>query len=206
MQRDRVLNFGLRFRLVEPDPFMGFKERLRDLVCASEWTLEAVNELRGKSLSCLRVMDGRLDLASEQAPNRLSRITLGSELDRFDMRRIKLNWQLSAIDVHTIQRAVFRFGQVFADLGLGRVRVNDWLSSDDPQFPGSGGHHHMCTTRMGASPDKGVVNSNQRVFGIDNLYIAGSSVFSTGGHANPTFTIVQLSLRLADHIRRLPKL
>jgi choline dehydrogenase-like flavoprotein len=39
------------------------------------------------------------------------------------------------------------------------------------------------------------------VHGIDNLHIAGSSVFPTGGWAFPTFTIIALSLRLADRLR-----
>ena len=53
---------------------------------------------------------------------------------------------------------------------------------------------------MANGPQAGVVDAHCRVFGIDNLYIGGSSVFTTGGHANPTFTVVQLSLRLADHL------
>jgi choline dehydrogenase-like flavoprotein len=53
---------------------------------------------------------------------------------------------------------------------------------------------------MAAAPAQGVVDADCRVFGVDNLYIAGSSVFPTSGHANPTYTIVQLALRLAAHL------
>jgi len=89
------------------------------------------------------------------------------------------------------------------------VQLHDWLLREDDEFalPTSGkgeiaGHHHMCTTRMVSSPNDGVVDSNQKVFGIDNLFIAGSSVFSTGGHVNPTFTLVQMTLRLAEHLNK----
>jgi len=58
----------------------------------------------------------------------------------------------------------------------------------------------MGGTRMASTPAEGVVDSNCKVFGIDNLFIGGSSVFPTGGHANPTYTIVQLALRLGDHL------
>ena len=53
---------------------------------------------------------------------------------------------------------------------------------------------------MAESPATGIVDRNCKVFGIANLYIGGSSVFSTGGHANPTYTIVQLAMRLGDHL------
>ncbi len=65
----------------------------------------------------------------------------------------------------------------------------------------TGGFHHMGTTRMHASPREGVVDPNGRVHGVKNLYVAGSSVFPTAGFANPTLTIVALTLRLADHLK-----
>jgi choline dehydrogenase-like flavoprotein len=59
----------------------------------------------------------------------------------------------------------------------------------------------MGTTRMHDDPKQGVVDRNCRVHGIDNLFVAGSSVFPTGGAANPTLTLLALTLRLADHLR-----
>jgi choline dehydrogenase-like flavoprotein len=55
---------------------------------------------------------------------------------------------------------------------------------------------------MSDSPDRGIVDRNLRVHGTRNLYVGGSSVFPSGGYANPTLTIVQLSLRLGDEIGR----
>jgi len=64
----------------------------------------------------------------------------------------------------------------------------------------------MGGTRIGYDPNNyDVVDSNLKVFNTNNLYIIGSSVFRTGGHANPTLTIVQLSLRLAEHLLSLKK-
>jgi choline dehydrogenase-like flavoprotein len=63
-----------------------------------------------------------------------------------------------------------------------------------------GGNHHMGTTRMSADPRTGVVDADCKVHSLANLYIGGSSVFSTSGHANPTYSITQLALRLGDHL------
>jgi choline dehydrogenase-like flavoprotein len=54
---------------------------------------------------------------------------------------------------------------------------------------------------MAADPRQGVVDADARVHGTANVFVAGSSVFPTGGYANPTLTIVALSLRLADHLK-----
>ena len=61
----------------------------------------------------------------------------------------------------------------------------------------------MGTTRMAADPKEGVVNSDCRLHNVNNLYIAGGSVFPTAGRANPTLTIIALALRLSDHLKSL---
>lgn len=53
---------------------------------------------------------------------------------------------------------------------------------------------------MSNSPENGVVDKNLKVHGTRNLYIAGSSIFPTGGHVPPTLTIAAFSVRLAEHL------
>jgi choline dehydrogenase-like flavoprotein len=64
-------------------------------------------------------------------------------------------------------------------------------------------HHHLGTTRMHRDPRRGVVDPDGRVHGTANVFVVGSSVFPTGGYANPTLTVVALALRLADHLAGL---
>jgi choline dehydrogenase-like flavoprotein len=91
----------------------------------------------------------------------------------------------------------------FGRLGVGRLRVNELLFADDNRWCEnlSWFGHHMGTTRMSDDAGKGVVDSDCRVHGIANLYVASSSVFPTSGFANPTLTILALAVRLADHIK-----
>ena len=86
--------------------------------------------------------------------------------------------------------------------GLGRLQV--LVEDDEFTWPAElgGGRHHMGTTRMHADPKRGVVDANCRVHDVENLYVAGSSVFPTSGAANPTLTLVALALRLADHLAK----
>ena len=94
-------------------------------------------------------------------------------------------------------------GTEFGRLKTGRVRAHNWLLADSDAWGKNlwGGNHHMGTTRMADAPRFGVVDKNCRVHEVANLYIAGSSVFPTGGYANPTLTIVALALRLANHMK-----
>lgn len=61
--------------------------------------------------------------------------------------------------------------------------------------------HHMGTTRMHDNPRYGVVDRNCKIHDLANMFIASGSVFPTGGHANPTLTILALALRIADHLK-----
>jgi choline dehydrogenase-like flavoprotein len=145
-----------------------------------------------------------LGCAGEQAPNPSSRVSLSQDRDAFGLPRIKLDWQLTEQDRRSLMEHMRSLAMEYAALGIGRMRLN---IEDDGIWPErvDGGSHHMGTTRMHDDPEQGVVDRDSRVHGIDNLYVAGSSVFPTGGSANPTLTIVALTLRLADHLRtRLP--
>ncbi len=141
-----------------------------------------------------------LGCACEQAPNPQSRVTLSEERDALGLKRARLDWRLSETDKLSLNRIVHAVGEELGAVGLGRVRP---ALSDDGNWPDEvlGGYHHMGTTRMADSPEHGVVDANCRVHGIANLYIAGSSVFTTSGASNPTLTLVALALRLTDHLR-----
>ena len=136
----------------------------------------------------------------EQAPNPDSRVHLGRELDALGQRRVCVDWRLTPLDWHTYRTAAQLFGDQLSRACAGSFQLEPWLRGDDtPQLQGTA--HHMGTTRMADDPAGGVVDRNLRVHGMDNLHVAGSSVFPTSGWAFPTFTLVALSMRLAEHLR-----
>lgn len=140
----------------------------------------------------------------EQAPNPDSRITLGTEVDALGKRKVCVDWRLTSLDRHTYRTAAELFGSELARACGGVFQLEPWLDGDRDAIPQvHGTAHHLGTTRMSDDPHHGVVDRHCRVHGIDNLHIAGSSVFPTGGWAFPTFTIAALSLRLAENLRGL---
>jgi choline dehydrogenase-like flavoprotein len=141
---------------------------------------------------------------TEQSPNPESRLTLSHERDAMGQNRVALNWQLSELDRRTIAAVARHVAVEFARLGVGRMRISQWLLDQDGGWDESlkWGNHHAGTTRMAHSPRQGVVDANCKLHGLENLYLAGSSVFPTCGYANPTFTLVAMALRLADHLKR----
>jgi len=138
----------------------------------------------------------------EQTPDRNNRVTLSEDRDYFGQRRIALNWRISQRDRDNLW-ACYRI--LAAQLGLlkaGRIRLrydNEQIFDDLLGY----GHHHMGTTRASHDPKTGVVDRDLRVHELVNLYVAGSSIFPTGGHVPPTLTIVALSIRLAEHISKV---
>ena len=137
----------------------------------------------------------------EQAPNPDSRVVLIHERDPFGQNRVCLDWRLSPIDIRSIMRAQQIIDEDLQRSGLGRLQTA--LKDETPPPDLHGGWHHMGTTRMHVDPKKGVVDENCKVHGISNLYIAGPSVFPTCGCANPVLTIVALTARLADNIKKI---
>ncbi len=139
----------------------------------------------------------------EQRPNPDSRVTLSDEVDELDQPKVELNWALTDQEKRTIRAATEAIANEVGRRGVGRVQVSEWLTDDAEGWPDflSGGWHHMGTTRMSEAEQKGVVDSDCKVHGVDNLFVAGSSVYPTSGIANPTLTLVALAIRLADHLK-----
>lgn len=139
----------------------------------------------------------------EQAPNRDSRITLGEKRDVLGLRRVSVDWRLTDLDRHTYRTMTVLSGDRLANACDGRFEPAEWTVNPGVDAEVHSTAHHMGTTRMATDPTQGVVNTQGTVHGMANLHVAGSSVFPTGGWAFPTFTIVALSLRLAEHLRTL---
>lgn len=160
----------------------------------------AENRARGRSPAALSI-PAELWCQAEQPPDPANRIVLGSEVDALGMRRIRLEWRVGAETTRSAAVLLRHVAAEFARLGLARVQVADWLLAPGETSAWHGNSHHLGTTRMSADPRHGVVDRDLRVHGYANLYIAGSSVFPTGGFANPTLTILALSLRLSEHLQ-----
>ena len=212
LDSQRIGNAGLRVGPIErslPSVKSAVKYHTKRLLCANDVIRDFAQSVA--SFSCPRPdTAGYLWVASEQVPNPKSRVLLTEETDRFGLRRAGLDWRATDIDRRTIKQMIATFSRYLASNDYGNVRIEDWLLDDEQPIPGVGedywlgaGWHHMGTTRMATGPEEGVVDPDCRVFGVGNLFIAGSSVFPTGGHANPTLTIVQLTLRLCDHLDRV---
>jgi choline dehydrogenase-like flavoprotein len=142
----------------------------------------------------------------EQSPNPYSRVLLDREKDELGMPRMNLDWQLTALDKRSVRKLYEIIGIEIGKAGVGRVKMMDWLEeSEDAAWPSTlgGGWHHMGTTRMSHHAEEGVVDPNCKVHGIDNLFVAGSSCFPTAGAANPTLTLIALSLRLSNHLKKV---
>ena len=136
---------------------------------------------------------------TEHTPNRDSRLTLvRDELDELRLPRIRLDMRYNELEINSLERSIRMLAAELGRLGAGRLQ---WSGRRDRIVAMmSPSRHHMGTTRMSTSAHDGVVNEQCRVHGVDNLYVAGSSVFPTSGIANPTLTLLALAYRMGDHL------
>ena len=199
--KNKIGSSNITFSLPPSPPIEGgrskpIKRFFRDNLCR----LDSLTDLSRKFVNFHCPGDGVIRTLIEQSPNKASRVTLNNDKDSLGLRRINLNWTMNDLDKRTIRITAIEAAKEFARNDYGRVQLAEYILDKDEEIPASHHCHHMGTTRMASSPQYGVVDENCKVFGINNLYIAGSSVFPTGGGCNPTFPIIQLTLRLADHL------
>lgn len=143
-----------------------------------------------------------LRLMSEQWPDVNSTISLCEKRDALGLPTVVLDWNIADRQMESLSRFAEYTANALKKRGLAEVKIAPLLAARNPDFLRSAddGFHQMGGTRMASTASEGVVDSNLRVFGTNNLYVAGAAVFPTTGFANPTFTAIALGLRLADHL------
>jgi choline dehydrogenase-like flavoprotein len=140
-------------------------------------------------------------IASEQVPDPDSRISLSERRDRLGLPISRIDWRIAPQELASQAVLATAIAREFQRLGMPRAQLADWVAPGrHEQAVMEDGMHPMGATRMSDDPRRGVVDADCRVHGVPGLYVAGSSVFPTGGHANPTLMLVGLAIRLADHL------
>ena len=173
-----------------------YKEIIKNILCvAPEYGKKIANMVFKKDLKC-----GNIFMHLEDAPNENNKIVLNKEKDKFGIPFVKLFYKTSEYSLKTAKLFLEEFGNLCVKEDMGRIAIKDSIYNlEEPKILGAT-CHHMGGTRMGIDKLNSVVNKDLKVHNINNLYVSGSSSFVTSGYTNPTYTIVQLSIRLAEKI------
>ncbi|NVD42209.1 GMC family oxidoreductase [Ensifer sp. HO-A22] len=146
----------------------------------------------------------RFDVMAEQKLDAESRVTLSDQRDRNGVPLPRVAWRIGPTEVQSVKRLARALSAEFVRNGFPRPNLADWIAADDDSKAAfTDMAHPSCTTRMGSDPATSVVDANAMVHGVDGLFVAGSSIFPTPGHANPTLMTLGLAIRLADHLKTL---
>ncbi|NYF79917.1 GMC oxidoreductase [Granulicella arctica] len=147
---------------------------------------------------------GRLDLDAmvEQMPASSSRVMLSDRVDALGMPIARIDWRIGELERLTAIHLGHAVNEALARACKPQAILADWVQdrrTEDAVFYDPA--HPIGSTRMSDNEHTGVVDRDSKVHRMENLYIAGSSVFPTGGHANPTLMIVAMALRVADRLK-----
>lgn len=145
----------------------------------------------------------RLRLTGEQIVVAESGLTLTEHFDRSGMFKGKLDWRIDGRELLTLSSFARKVTEYLQSAGLAQVQLDPLLVERDPAFIEKleDGFHHMGMARMGSTPEDGVVDRDLKVFGTENLFVAGAAVFRSPGFANPTLTALTLAMRLSQAIK-----
>ena len=142
---------------------------------------------------------------AEHSPNKKSMVSLSDEKDQLGRRRLLIDFNFLNVDINNVINNHQIIDNYLRENNLGYLDYVKKNLNKEVFQQARDGFHQMGTTRMSKEIKDGVVDTNCRVHGTKNLYVASSSVFPTSGQANPTLTIVALSIRVANKIKIILK-
>jgi len=181
-------------------------KHLKNLVKGAGLLVRGMRDYLQRGIATNRKLDELEVLVMiEQVPDPDSRVTLSDVRDQFGQRLPRVEWRSHPDEAATVRRVAHLYASEIARMGFPAPQLEPWVEAGDP-LPDTWVDvaHPTGTTRMSAGPEDGVVDTYGQVHGVAGLYCAGSSVFPTAGHCNPTQMIVALSVRTADAVRDIP--
>lgn len=196
LKNHNILNSALFINPINKDNEQNkIKEDFKKFLCKFE-SFDKIKKLINKDYIC-----GDVIQISLEQPSRLdNKIELSNFKDKFGIPQCVLHWKKPNNAKNSIVESLKILGDFFIKKDIGRVAIFNQILNDTKKLEHLGGYHHMGGTRIGINDKDGVVDKNLKFFNIKNLYLSGSSVFRSSSYVNPTLTIVQLSLKLADRI------
>ena len=193
IKKKKILSAGIYMSAKEDMKL--YKEIVKDILCvAPEYGRKIAAKLFKKSLKC-----GNVFMNLEEDPNPNNKIILDEEKDKFGIPRVKLYYKKSRHSLKAAKLVLEEFANLCRNEDLGRIAIKDSIYNLE-EFDSMAANHHIGGTRMGVNKSDSVVNIDLNVHNINNLYVSGSSNFVTSGYRNPTFTIVNFAIRLAEKI------
>lgn len=138
----------------------------------------------------------QLQLDVEQMPVRENAIRLTGVRDKFGRQIPSIKWSVSNSDMANIEGLARHLLEIWP-AGRGGVPPLMPCQLDASNGKLHDAYHPAGTTRMGSNPES-VVDRDLKVWGTDNVYVASTGVLPSAGSANPTFSLLCLTHRLAE--------
>ncbi len=195
IKNEKILNSGLELKLKRTKPNSNI---IRQASCIAPNFVQNIYS----SFMSNDVYEFTLKIIQEQFPFSFNRIALGLKKDPLGFSLPTVYWKKTPLLKKSAFKIINEFANILLYEDLGRLSINNNILSDE-NYKLTLGYHQLGGTRMGSNFENSVVDKNLLVHGFKNLYVNGSSVFTRGGFAYPTFTIVQLASRLGDHLSKV---
>jgi choline dehydrogenase-like flavoprotein len=149
-----------------------------------------------------------LHIVAEQRPRLDNYIKLADETDVFNLPLAAIKWRVDSSDCTVFSAYIRRFERFWKRQGLGTIGDLEWLVHPDTLSVSEVAHggdiyHPGGSTRMGTDGRSAVVDQHLRTFAVPNLWVSSTSVFPSGGGANPTLMLTLFTMRLADQLSKM---
>ena len=148
------------------------------------------------------VREGRwnasLNVWAECLPRYENRVTLDKDrVDAWGIPTLRMNMTWSDNELKLWADAKQEAAAMMEASGAKEIRIN----GETPSVPG---HciHEVGTARMGDSPKKSVLNKWNQVWDAENVFVTDGAAWVSQGCANPTLTMMAITVRACDYIAK----